>query len=252
MTLPTPWQTKRAPGVPTMSERRVARWASLRAGMSAVRSKCAVPQGNRGHLVAVGANIVTFVLLFRPWLRVDGVDGTARANAFGRIQATTSYLGAWSRPSPFTASISGTWAVLVGAAIVVMATAVALDIRLRSRLLSSVATLSAIAAAVFVLLVMWHLDSRAPQLYEMTSRSWDVGGQIGSWIQWAVNDGDLVLPGARFSALYSTTAFTPAALVATATSLGAAVVAVAQWAVASRGNVGSMSIRVRGQRQDPN
>ncbi|WP_187683683.1 hypothetical protein [Nocardia wallacei] len=209
-------------------------------------------RGKWGFLVAVGANIVTFVLLFRPWLTVDGVDGTARANAFGRIEATTSYMGAWSRPSPFTASISGAWAVLVGAAIVVLATAVALDLRLRSRMVSLVATVAAVAVAVLVLVVMWHLDSRAAQLYEMTSRSWDVGGQIGSWIQWAVNDGDLVLPGARFSAPYSTTAFTPAALAATATSLGAAVVAAAQWWAARTADAGSMSIRVRGQRQDPN
>ncbi|MFJ1456707.1 hypothetical protein [Nocardia sp. N2S4-5] len=44
------------------------------------------------------------------------MDGKARADAFGRVEATTSYLGAWSKPSPFTASISGMWAVLVAAA----------------------------------------------------------------------------------------------------------------------------------------
>ncbi|WP_280363647.1 hypothetical protein [Nocardia wallacei] len=194
-----------------------------------VRAKAIVPQRDRGHLVAAVANLVTFGLLFRPWLTVDGVDGKARADAFGRVEATTSYLGAWSKPSPFTASISGMWAVLVAAAIVVMVTAVALNLRLRSAALSRVATVSGFAVAILVLVVMAHLDSRAAQLYEMTSRSWDMGGQIGSWIQWAVNDGDLVLPGARFSAPYSTTSFTPAALTATTTSLGAAVVSGAQW-----------------------
>ncbi|MBF6169885.1 hypothetical protein [Nocardia blacklockiae] len=205
-----------------------------------------VLQRNWGHLLAVAANIVTFALLFRPWLTVDGVDGKARANAFGRIQATTSYMGAWSKPSPFTASISGTWAVLASAAIVVLVTAVALDLRLRSRALSRVATVSALAAAVFVLLVMWHLDSRAPQLYEMTARTWDVGGQIGSWIQWATNDGDLVLPGARFSAPYSTTTFTPAALTATTTSLAAAVVTAAQCWISRRGEIAAAASDSRG------
>ncbi|MEV0296061.1 hypothetical protein [Nocardia sp. NPDC050710] len=167
-------------------------------------------------------------MLFRPWITVTGPDGTARANAFGRIEATTSYLMAWSGSGPSTADISGTWAILTTATIIVMVTVVVTNLRLHKTALYRIAVVSGIAVAIFVLLAMRHLDSRASALLDMTSRGWDGGGQIGSWIQWAFSGGDLMLPGVRPSG-YSTTSFTGAALIACGASMIAAVAAITQW-----------------------
>ncbi|WP_433522618.1 hypothetical protein ACQPZ2_36805 [Nocardia pseudovaccinii] len=185
-------------------------------------------RGNSGYLVAAAANLVTLVMLFRPWITVTGPDGSARADAFGRIEATTSYLMAWSGSGPTTADISGTWAILTTAAIFVMVTVVVTNLRLRKAALYRTSVASGIAVAVFVPLAMRNLNSRASDLLDMTSRGWDAGGQVGSWIQWAFSGGDLMLPGVRSSG-YSTTSFTGAALIACGASMIAAVAAITQW-----------------------
>lgn len=179
-------------------------------------------------VVAAAANVVTLVMLFRPWITVTGPDGTARADAFGRIEASTSYLMVWSRSGPTTADISGTWAIFTTAAIIVMVTVVVTNLRLRKTALYRISAASGIAVAIFVLLAMRHLNSRASELLAMTSRRWDAGGQVGSWVQWAFSGGDLMLPGVRSSG-YSTTSFTGAALIACGASMVAAVAAITQW-----------------------
>ncbi|MEV2221327.1 hypothetical protein AB0E01_15770 [Nocardia vinacea] len=103
-----------------------------------------------------------------------------------------------------------------------------INLRLGKTALYRIAVASGIAVAIFVLLAMRHLNSRASELMAMTSRGWDAGGQVGSWIQWAFSGGDLMLPGARSSA-YSTTSFTGAALIACGASMVAAVAAITQW-----------------------
>ncbi|WP_280265598.1 hypothetical protein [Nocardia wallacei] len=216
MTRPTPWQLKERP--PSAAPVRGGRWTAFRGRVARLR-------GHGIFLAAAGANILTFCLLFLPWLTVTGPDGTARANAFGRIQATTTYMMGWSKGGPTTANISGTWAVLTSAAIIVMVTVVVINLRRRSRALSRAAAASGVAAALCVLLTLRHLNSRASDLYDMTQRGWDTGGQVGSWIQWAVAGGDLVLPGARPSP-YATTSITAAAMIACAASIVAAVVTV--------------------------
>ena len=222
MIQPTPWQLRESSrAAKTTPRARVRQWA-LRDGWAVSL------RGHSGYVVAAAANLVTLVMLFRPWITVTGPDGTARANAFGRIEATTSYLMAWSGSGPTTADISGTWAILTTATIIVMVTVVVTNLRLRKTALYRTAAASGIAVAIFVLLAMRHLNSRATELLNMTSRSWDAGGQVGSWIQWAFSGGDLMLPGARSSG-YSTTSFTGAALIACGASMVAAVAAISQW-----------------------
>ncbi|GAB2709851.1 hypothetical protein [Nocardia thraciensis] len=246
MTRPTPWQLKERPRSETAApaetsgpSAREAR-ASVRGWVTRLRERHSVRTGRWarrlcGHsvyLAAAGANAVTFGLLFLPWLTVTGPDGVARANAFGRIQATTSYMMGWSKSGPTTANINGTWAILTSAAIIVMVTVVGINLRMRARALSRVAAVSGVAAALFVLSTLRHLSNRASDLYDMTQRGWDTGGQIGSWIQWAVAGGDLVLPGARPSP-YATASITAAAMIACATSIVAAVVSTIQWWIES-------------------
>ncbi|MEV2221326.1 hypothetical protein AB0E01_15765 [Nocardia vinacea] len=116
MIQPTPWQLRESSRAAITTPRvQVVQWA-LRSGWTASL------RGNAGYVVAAAANLVTLVMLFQPWITVTGPDGTARADAFGRIEATTSYLMAWSGSGPSTADISGTWAILTTATIIVMAT----------------------------------------------------------------------------------------------------------------------------------
>ncbi|MEV5838839.1 hypothetical protein [Nocardia sp. NPDC052112] len=178
--------------------------------------------------MAAAADLVTLVMLFRSWITVTGPDGTARADAFGRIEATTSYLMAWSGSGPSTADISGTWAIFTTATIIVLVTVVVTNLRVGKTALYRTAVASGIAVAIFVLLAMRNLNGRASDLMAMTARSWDAGGQVGSWVQWAFSGGDLMLPGVRSSG-YATTSFTGAALIACGASMVAAVAAITGW-----------------------
>ncbi|MEV6139152.1 hypothetical protein AB0L63_24440 [Nocardia sp. NPDC051990] len=228
MTQPTPWQLRESPRAAQVAAPGVTPWAQMQ---RALRSGwTASLRGNAGYLVAAVANLVTLVMLFRPWITVTGPDGMARADAFGRIEATTSYLMAWSGSGPSTADISGTWAIFTTATIIVLVTVVVINLRIGKAALYRIAVASGIAVAIFVLLTMRNLNSRASDLMAMTARSWDAGGQVGSWIQWAFSGGDLMLPGVRSSG-YSTTSFTGAALIACGASMVAAVAAITQWMI---------------------
>ncbi|WP_433206496.1 hypothetical protein ACQP1G_20105 [Nocardia sp. CA-107356] len=179
-------------------------------------------------MYAAAGNTATFFLLFQPWLTASGPDGKARANAFGRIDATTSYLTLWSQSPPPTARITGTWAIFASAAIIITLCAVVVNIRLRTEALSRLTTISTVTTAVFVLLALVYIDSKGPELKATLGRSRDLGGHIGSIMGWAIGNSSPPIPGLRQTA-YSSATLTPWAIVASMTSLGSAVAAVTQW-----------------------
>ncbi|MGW4714265.1 hypothetical protein [Nocardia sp. NPDC004260] len=177
----------------------------------------------------MAGSIVTLILLFQPWLRAVGADGKASADAFGRITATTSYLNVWSSSQPPTARISGALALLSAGAIVLTVCVVVVNLRLRAEVLSRTATACAVTTAALVLLTVLYVNSKAPELRAMLARSTDFGGQVGMVTSWAFGNGSLIAPGVR-QVSYNTAGLTHWALLAGMTSLGSAVIAVAQWA----------------------
>ncbi|MFI5537017.1 hypothetical protein ACIA5H_11555 [Nocardia sp. NPDC051900] len=177
----------------------------------------------------MAGSIVTLILLFQPWLRAVGADGKASADAFGRITATTSYLNVWSSSQPPTARISGALALLSAGAIVLTVCVVVVNLRLRTEILSRTATACAVTTAALVLLTVLYVNSKAPELRAMLARSTDFGGQVGMVTSWAFGNGSLIAPGVR-QVSYNTAGLTHWALLAGITSLGSAVIAVAQWA----------------------
>lgn len=218
---PTPWSAKdsRLERVPDATPGR-------RGGSRAFRSAL---KGQWGYLGAVAGGIITLILLFQPWLRAAGADGKASADAFGRITATTSYLNVWSATQPPTARISGALALLSAGAIVMTVCLVAVHLRLRTEILARAATACAVTTAALVLLTVLYVNSKAPELRGMLARSTDFGGQVGMVTSWAFGNGSLIAPGVR-QVSYNTAGLTHWALLAGVTSLGSAVIAVAQWA----------------------
>ncbi|NUS44821.1 MAG: hypothetical protein HOQ24_14175 [Mycobacteriaceae bacterium] len=221
MSRPTPWQI--APRAAESNGRGLSKTLAGK-GWSAFRSAV---RGHEGYVLAAAADVATFCLLFRPWLTITGVDGTARSDAFGTVEADTMYMMAWSHGGPPTANISATWAILAAGAIALTVAAVAVNLRRGSRALARAAAVSSMAVPVFVLLAMRHLSDKGREMYDMTGRGWDSGGQIGSWIQWAVGKGDLLVPGVRSSA-YATASLTWVAILACIASIAGAVVTTAE------------------------
>ncbi|MFI2280924.1 hypothetical protein [Nocardia beijingensis] len=218
---PTPWSAKvsRLERVPDPTLGRLGRSRAFRSAL----------KGQWGYLGAVAGGIVTLILLFQPWLRAAGADGKASADAFGRITATTSYLNVWSATQPPTARISGALALLSAGAIVMTVCLVAVHLRLRTEILARAATACAVTTAALVLLTVLYVNSKAPELRGMLARSTDFGGQVGMVTSWAFGNGSLIAPGVR-QVSYNTAGLTHWALLAGVTSLGSAVIAVAQWA----------------------
>ncbi|MCP9625432.1 hypothetical protein FOH10_04265 [Nocardia otitidiscaviarum] len=183
--------------------------------------------GKWGYVIAVAGSIVTFLLLFQPWIIASGPAGKVRANAFGRIDATTNYLTAWSQLKSPTADVTGMWALFTSAALVISVAAVVIHLRLRSDLMDRLATIATVAAAVFVLATLVYLNSKGSDLKAMTTRRWDLGGQVGSLMAWAFGNGQLILPGMR-EVGYSSASLTPAAMFASITSIGSALACISQ------------------------
>ncbi|WP_280276702.1 hypothetical protein [Nocardia wallacei] len=239
MAQPTPWGSSGTspdpPEPPGRTKRAAYRRPDLTPYLAAARE-------NWGYVTAAVAGLIILILLFQPWLTASGPDGRASTNAFGRIDATTAYLTAWSSDHNPIAKITGLWAIMAAAAIVVTCVTAVLSLRLRTELASRVAAISAVAAAFFIILTLVYINSKAPELKAMTARKYDAGGQLGSLMAWAFGNGTLAIPGIARKP-YSSAGLTPWGMVAGGLSLVAAVAAVTQWLIdhpASR-----MRIRLR-------
>ncbi|WP_280361226.1 hypothetical protein [Nocardia wallacei] len=239
MAHPTPWGSSGTspdpPDPPGRTKRAAYRRPDLTPYLAAARE-------NWGYVTAAVAGLVILILLFQPWLTASGPDGRASTNAFGRIDATTAYLTAWSSEHNPIAKITGLWAIMAAAAIVVTCVTAVLSLRLRTELASRVAAISAVAAAFFIIITLVYINSKAPELKAMTARKYDAGGQLGSLMAWAFGNGTLAIPGIARKP-YSSAGLTPWGMVAGGLSLVAAVAAVTQWLIdhpASR-----MRIRLR-------
>lgn len=225
MAHPTPWGSSEVspdpPEPPARTKRAAYRRPDLTPYLAAARE-------NWGYVTAAIAGLVSLILLFQPWLTASGPDGRASTNAFGRVDATTAYLTAWSSEHNPIAKITGLWAIMAAAAIVVTCVTAVLSLRLRTELTSRAAAISAVAASFFIIITLVYINSKAPELKAMTARKYDAGGQLGSLMAWAFGNGTLAIPGIARKP-YSSAGLTPWGMVAGGLSLVAAVAAVTQW-----------------------
>ncbi|WP_433199378.1 hypothetical protein ACQP1G_06480 [Nocardia sp. CA-107356] len=183
-------------------------------------------------MAAVGST-ATLILLFQSWITAHGPDGKVASNAFGRLEITTNYLNVWSHAKPKTPPVTGLWAILASAAIIIALCAIVLNIRLRTEILARLATFSLACAALFVILCLIYLNGKGAELKAMTSRTYDLGGHLGQILNWATGRGKLVIPGTGTSN-YSSAGLTHWGYLAVVTSLGSTMAAIAQWLVVRR------------------
>lgn len=194
----------------------------------------AVLRRNWGYLCAALGSIVTFFLLFEPWVGGGGADGRILANAFGKLTITTSLVSMWSGAPPRSAQINGTYAVLasVACAVTLFAViAVVINLQGRTQMLSRVAVGASLAMAFFVVVIMVHLNGKAGEIRGMlgSGSPRDLGTQVGMIIRWASGNGSYPIPGMR-RVSYTTAGLLSPAWWAGAISLISAVAALAQWA----------------------
>ncbi|MEU2037111.1 hypothetical protein [Nocardia niwae] len=222
MVQPTPWQSDEA------RDGRSAQQNTAKSGAVPAKAILLALRGHWGYVWAAVGSLVTLVLLFQPWLTAAGADGKVSTNAFGRMEITTRFLNIWSRSAPPGARVTGFWALLASAAIIVVVFSVVVNLRLRIEALNRLTTLATLAVAVFVVITVLYINSKGPELKAMVGRRSDLGGQIGSLMNWAFGNGRLVVPGIGQVA-YTSATLTPWSLLAGATSLGSAVAALTQW-----------------------
>lgn len=234
MVQPTPWQTI------ATSHQQQTKPASHPEITSPprridIRAILAARRDDWGYLAAAVGSVITFVLLFQPWLAIAGADGKISTNAFGRITTTTSMVGLWSSSPPPSAKVSGLWGVLAGVAVVVTVATVVLNLRARTKTLSRLAAGSTVSVAVFVVFALIYINGKGNDLRAMigSGRPRDMGTQIGLLIRTVAGNGQYPVPGLR-TVSYASPTLTTSGIAAGATSLASAVVAVAQLLHGSR------------------
>ncbi|NUS43278.1 MAG: hypothetical protein HOQ24_06275 [Mycobacteriaceae bacterium] len=182
-----------------------------------------------GYTGAALGSIVTFVLLFMPWVTAKGPDGSATATGFGKLEASTKYLKAFSKNPAHPAHVTGFWAILATAALLVTIAAAITSVVYYRESLARLAVVSSVAEAGLILTNLIHLNSKSAELKAMTSRSFDTPGILVGAVRWILGKDKLTLPGLSESTYVANASITPWAIIACITAIGAAVVGVAQW-----------------------
>ncbi|MEV5833985.1 hypothetical protein [Nocardia sp. NPDC052112] len=127
-----------------------------------------------GYLCAPGLGLLTFLLLFQPWISATGPNGTVTSNAFGRIDGFTT--GSYQS----VVSISSTWAVLTTLAVAGTVVTTVMFFWFRSRMFSHLVLGCSGAAALFALAALSYLNGKAPELREITESATRAG--LFSWL----------------------------------------------------------------------
>ncbi|NUS94304.1 MAG: hypothetical protein HOQ36_18190 [Nocardia sp.] len=184
--------------------------------------------GKWGYVCTALGGVVVFILMFKHWMVAHGPDGMAAATPFGQVDSTTRYLTVWSsQGTPPAADLTGSWAVTASSMIALTIAAIAIHIATNSERFARIATGGAVITALLVIANMLYLTARQKQLKNMTIRRWDLGGQVGSWINWAVNDGSKPVAGLNEVEYVASGTITTAAIAAVIIAVGSAVIAVA-------------------------
>lgn len=192
--------------------------------------------GKWGYVFTALGGVITFILMFQHWMVAEGPDGLAEATPFGQVDSTTRYLTVWSSQGPPpSADLTGSWAVAASSMIALTIAAIAIYIITDSQRFARIATSGAVLSTLLVIANMLYLTARQKALKNMTIRRWDLGGQLGSWINWAVNDGTKPVAGLNEVDYVASGTITTAAIVAVLISVGSAVVAVAALPRSARG-----------------
>lgn len=226
-----------APARVRSTQGRAAELAELRARLGPLRYYW-------GYIVAAVGSIATFMLLFESWITTQGPDGRVAANAFGRLEITSNAMNLWSKVAPKTPSITGMWAILASAAIIIALCAIVLNVRLRNEFLARLTVISLACAALFVILCLIYLNGKGTELKAMTGRTYDLGGQIGQVLNWATGRGKLAVPGTSTSS-YTSAGLTHSGFLAVLTSLISTMAALAQWLLIRRATDNPVRLSLR-------
>ncbi|WP_406275000.1 hypothetical protein OH799_02230 [Nocardia sp. NBC_00881] len=244
MVQPTPWQASKTPDREPSSPSSAKDGSRRREFNDEIVLKVlAWLRGYWGYLFAAAGSILTFALLFQPWLDATGRDGGIKANPFGKLQISTSLVALWSGSPPPPAHINGMWAVLASAACAVTVFAVAINLRVRSAALSYLVVGSSVAMAIFVVLAVVHLNGQASAVRGMlgAGSQRDLGTQVGQLIRWAAGNGKIPVPG-RQRVSYVTAGLTSVAWFAVAIAVVSAMAALGQWVRVRRTESGAIRL----------
>lgn len=123
-------------------------------------------------------SLLTFALLFQPWLAASGPHGAVRSDAFGRLDGSVPVLrSAGERLTENVAAISGLWGALAAAAALLTVLGLWLYRKSRAGLLLAIG--AAVANAVFVPAALLHLHGKAPELRAMTEDHDEIRTALG-------------------------------------------------------------------------
>jgi hypothetical protein len=202
------------------------RWRAL-SNFSGLGGPPVFLRGRWSSICAAAGCIIIVILLFEPWITVNGWDGKAQVDGFGQISATTEYLNLWSQHGAPIPSIGGTWAILICINAVIVVCTVILSIFNPAPILKRVGATCTVVVAILVCLTADHTYSKGPEVKDMIGHASDLGGQIGLLMQGAFG-GEWILPGLHTDR-WGTARLTPWAILAIAVAVVSAMTVLSGW-----------------------
>ncbi|MEU7631351.1 hypothetical protein AB0C34_15380 [Nocardia sp. NPDC049220] len=172
-----------------------------------------------GYLAAAAGSVITFILLFQPWLSASGSDGEVSTDAFGRVDEVASSFDEWTASRD--TNISSVWGFLASVALLTTVCAVMAHHRMRTAGLSRLIMASSTAAAILILITMVYLDAKGAELRSLINQPKDHGSLLDKFFgESTTSDADT-----RHAA---SAGLTPAAMVGVVAAFATAVVTLAQ------------------------
>ncbi|WP_067566599.1 hypothetical protein [Nocardia acidivorans] len=176
------------------------------------------------YLAVALANSAVLYMMFKPWLRAYGWDGTGTLNGFGRFRRTTRHINLWSHSTPPGPDVSSVWAVLATVAILVTVVAAIRASRHRGATTETLTAVAASAVAVLVAMDVYTLNAAIPQVGLALSMNGDLSTQVGMAVSALRGTTNYPWPGKESK--LNPTELTPLALIALSITVVSASIAV--------------------------
>ncbi|GAB2726264.1 hypothetical protein [Nocardia thraciensis] len=130
-----------------------------------------------GFVYSAGLSLITFALLFQPWLTTSGPKGQVTSDAFGRMRGVTTALGDWQEADgahPLHVSGGGGVVAATAALMTILAVVMYLFDRRTTTALIILGSSAALALSVFCTLL--YLAAKAPEFKTLSESSGSGGG----------------------------------------------------------------------------
>ncbi len=140
------------------------------------RSSFRDPRVHWGFVYSAVLSLITFALLFQPWLTTKGPKGRATSDAFGRIQGNTPSAAEWEADGLHPVQVTGGGGIVAATAAVTTILAVVMYLFNRRTTTALLILGSSAVQALSVFCTLLYLGAKIPEFKTLSETSSSSGG----------------------------------------------------------------------------